>query len=534
MLRHFPHLYLLNMLRPFAIILFLFSFLLVSCDSGIQGSFSDNQPPTTSLTVQEINLPEGERLLSQVNISWWGDDPDGYVAGYEFYIGDVTQAAADDWVFTEKTDSTFILPIPEGNTDADVKFTVRAVDNEEARDPEPPSLTFPIRNTAPEIQFVNDETPPDTTYKIVSFGFIPSDPDGNANLNRVEIALNDTSSAGSWKELSVDVNLITLRIDDTIDSPAAQILLGRSARESSLTFNTINVNGDNKFYVRAIDNAGAVSDVNMYEWYVKKQSSNILFLNDYFGTNTRERGNFHLSLLEQVGITEVDYLDISDGEVLGGTRVRLSSAFPDRSLSDPTINMMLAEWDYIYWISDDLDRNIGYALELTNEFFAQGGKMFINIPIEYLSDRNSLFQFLPFREVAQEPSIPGRSPTFRVQRCSEIKASDDISFDANLRLNRIIFPANPIVPFNESISLFNANFSLILRNPTELREYDGISLVSTMNPDQSIVYFGIDLSYFTTANNNPCEDPETEEPLPPSDLEGLIKFLTIETLGFEQ
>ncbi|MDR9367422.1 MAG: hypothetical protein RI575_18960, partial [Balneolaceae bacterium] len=115
-----------------------------------------------------------------------------------------------------------------------------------------------------------------------------------------------------------------------------------------------------------------------------------------------------------------------------------------------------------------------------------------------------------------------------------IQSSDEISLDINLRLNRPIFPANPIVPFNESISLFRADFGLILRNPTTRGDYEGIDLVSTMNPDQSIVYFGIDLSNFTNVNDNPCEDPDTDEPLPPSDLEGLIEFLTIETLGFEQ
>lgn len=526
--------YLSNM-RTYPLILFvLLNLLVLSCDSGIQGSLNENQLPTTSLTLNEINLPEGERLVSQVNISWWGDDPDGYVAGYEFYIGDVSQASASDWEFTQKTDSTFVLPIPEGDTDADVQFTVRAIDNNDARDNDPPSLTFPIRNTRPSVRFAINETPPDTTYGIASFGFTPNDPDGEENLNRVEVALNDTSSEESWKEVDLDVSFITLRIDDSQENPSAEVLLGRSAVESNLVFDTVNLNGENSFYVRAIDNAAAVSTTIEHNWYVKEQTSRVLFLNDFYGTNTEERGALHLDLLNQIGISEVDYIDISDGQVLGGTRVPLTNAFHDRSLADPTINLMLAQWDYIYWISDDLDRNIGYALELTEQFFDEGGKMFINIPIEYLAERNSLFQFLPFQGIQREPNLPGRSPTFRIQRCTEITASDDIDYTPNLRLSRIIFPSNPIIPFSESISLFEADFSLILRNPTELGDYDGLSLISAMNPDRSIVYFGFDLANFTTQDSNPCEDPETDEPFPPSDLEGLIEFLTIETLGFEQ
>ena len=525
-------------LYPLLFILLL-NVLVVSCDSGLQGDLNENLPPKTSLTLNEINLPEGERLVSQVNISWWGDDPDGFVAGYEFYIGDPAEAAEDDWSFTQNTDSTFILPIPEGSTDANVQFNVRAVDNDGAKDPEPPSLTFPIRNTEPTVSFAINETPPDTTFRIASFGFNPNDPDGDANLNRVEIALNDTSSEASWRELSLDVDFLTLRIDDTQAEPTASVLLGRSAIESDIVFDNVNVNGENEFYVRAIDNAAAVSNVAIHNWYVKKQTSRILFLNDYYGNRSSDRRDLHLGLLEDVGIDQVDYIDISDGQSLGGTRVPFTSALPNRVLAEPTINMMLAEWDYIYWISDDLDRNIGYALEITDQFFEEGGKMFINIPIEYLADRNSLFQFLPFQGVQQASySEPGRNPQFIINNCTEVSATSEINYSPNLRFEGSKLPSYSVVPFSESINLFSADFSLLLRNPNAIEEYDGNELISTMNPDQSIVYFGIDIDEFTTEDNNSCETPEStdENPqyYPPSDLSGLIEFLTIETLGFEQ
>jgi hypothetical protein len=522
-------------MRTYPFILFLLlNFLVLSCDDGIQGSLNENLPPNTSLTVNEINLPEGERLTSQVDISWWGDDPDGYIVGYEYYIGEVSNVSDEDWIFTEQTDSTFVLPIPQGDIDANVQFNIRAIDNNGERDPEPPSLTFPIRNTAPETSFISNETPPDTTYRIVSFGFEAEDPDGNSNLNRIEIALNDTSSAGSWKELSLDVDFITLRIDDNSPDPIADVLLGRSAVESDIQFESVNVNGENEFFVRAFDNAEAVSSSSSFSWYVKQQTSKILLLNDYFGFNTEERGELHLSILDSIGISNVDYIDISDGQALGGTRVPLTNAFPDRSLAQPTINLMLAEWDYIYWISDDLDRNIGYALELTEEFFNQGGKMFINIPIEYLGDRNSLFQFLPFQGVELASySEPGRSPEFRIRSCSEVKLIGNSDYTPNLRMDANILPAYPIIPFSESINLFEAEFSLLLANPRGNAEYNGNSVVSTMNPDQSIVYFGFDLDDLATSQGD-CSDPDTGEDLPPSDLPGLIEFLTIETLGFEQ
>lgn len=524
------------------IILVLLNFLVISCDSGLQGSLNENLPPNTSLTLNEINMPEGKRLVSQVNISWWGDDPDGYIAGYEFFIGDPAERSEEDWQFTQKTDSVFILPIPEGNIEADVQFYVRAVDNDEARDPEPASLTFPIKNTAPSVSFPFNETPPDTTYRIFSFGIEADDPDGFENLNRIEIALNDTSDSG-WKEIELDVSFITLRVDDTSEEPMASVMIGRSAIESEITFESINLDAENEFFVRTIDNAGAISNVISHTWFIKKQRSKVLFLNDYYGFFSQDRKELHLSLLQSAGIGQVDYMDISDGEVSGGTRVPLSTAFPHRSLAEPTINMMLAEWDYIYWISDDLDRNIGYALEITSRFFDEGGKMFVNIPIELLGDRNSIYQFLPFQGVENATyDEPNRSPQFRIRNCTEVNAFQSIRFDFSpeLRFKENVFPTYPIIPFSESVPLFEADFSLLLANPRESADYSGNSVISVMNSEGNLIYFGIDIDQFTTPNtpetsrNNPCEDPDTGDTLPPSDLSGLIEFLTIETLGFEQ
>ncbi|MEX0609472.1 MAG: hypothetical protein WD016_13365 [Balneolaceae bacterium] len=515
------------MLRHSLLLLFLLNFLLVSCDNGLEGNLKENLPPTTSLTVNEINIPDGKRLVSQVNISWWGDDPDGYVTGYEFFIGDESNASNDDWVFTPNSDSTFILPIPEGSEDADVKFTVRAIDNDDARDVDPPSLVFPIRNTPPNISFNPLETPPDTTYRVLSFGFNTTDPDGDANLNRIEIALNDTSSSDSWKEVTLGNTLITLRIDDTQANPVAEVFLGRSLNPAGFTFDQIHLNGENEFFLRSVDNAAAVSDVASHTWFVKQQTSRILFLND-FSVNTEALAQLHLDLLSNVGLTEVDYLDISGGTALGGRRVPLSGAFPDRTLAEPTTNMMLAEWDYIYWISNDLDRNIGYALELTLDFFAQGGTMFVTIPSKFIPSDNPLLNFLPFERVESPPA----GEDFYLNKNTSLIASEVISNPPSLTLRRNITDRNPVVPFGETVPLFEAPF-LVRDFFGSTTEFDGPKLISATNPDETMVFFGIDFRDFTTPENSNCEEAEGTDP-PCSDLEGLLDFIILETLGFEQ
>ena len=201
------------------------------------------------------------------------------------------------------------------------------------------------------------------------FGFRVNDPDGAANLNRIEFAINDTSEAASWIALDPAIQLLTFRIDDTQPGNPTQVFTGRNAISTEFQINTIETDAENTFYLRSIDNAGSVSAVRDYTWYVKRQQSNILFLNDFSGPDSQARANLHIGLLASVGITNFDYIDITDGLATGGRRVVLSQAFPNRALVVPTTNMMLAEWDHIYWISQDLDRNIGYALEMTLDFF---------------------------------------------------------------------------------------------------------------------------------------------------------------------
>ncbi len=493
-----------------SVLLILSAAFYVACDTGITGDLNPNQPPRTFLTVNEINLPEGERLVSQVTISWWGDDPDGYIVGYEFRIGD---DPGEPWTFTTNTDSTFVLPIEEGDQDADVRFTVRAVDNDGAVDPDPASLVFPIRNSPPSISFKTNETPPDTTYRVFSFGFEATDPDGDANLNRIEIALNDSTD---WFELDVNISFVTFRVDDTVEPATAQLFLGRALNTTQATFDSINLDEVNEFYIRAVDNAGAISPVVVHEWFIKRQTSRILFLNDFEGSASNSRAELHLGLLSELGFTEVDYLNISDGQATGGRRVPFTNALHDRSLAEPTINLMMAEWDHIYWMSNNLDRNIGYAIEYTTRFFNEGGTMFINIPTKNVPSDNPIFQFLPFQQMEQ---LPSGQQSFYIASGSEIMANEEVLTDPpTLVFRRNLLSYYPLIPFGETVELFEANFQTRAPITGQISDFDGSKLISSTNPEENILYFGIDLTEFTEG----------------SDLVRLLEITCIETLGFQQ
>ncbi|MDI6403023.1 hypothetical protein QLX67_13535, partial [Balneolaceae bacterium ANBcel3] len=395
-----------------SIVLFFFS----SCDSGLKGTSNENIPPKTYLTMEDIHIEDDNaqrRLVSQIHISWWGDDPDGYVAGYEYVITNKEWEYTRDtehqveWTFTHQTDSVFVLPIPPGEEVSDVRFTVRAVDNEQLRDPEGASVVFPIRNSPPTIRLHKTltpqhdmEVPPDTTFQVASFGWTADDPDGEANLSHYEVAVNDTTLG--WLTIPVDASFLTAKVDQfDAQSASASVYIGRSLRPSDLRLEHFKINNRNTFYIRAIDNALAVSEVDTVSWYMKEQTSNVLFINDFPGSAGNEALPFHLELLRSLGLEEIDYLDVRDGVATGGRKAPLSEAF--HRPVDPTLNKILSQWDHIYWISGDLDRNITYALRSTLTFFENGGTMFVNIPTKSISDNDAVLDFLPFEKVTDPP-----------------------------------------------------------------------------------------------------------------------------------
>jgi hypothetical protein len=488
----------------------LISLMIASCDAGLSGELKDNIPPKTFLTFSDLSLPDDERLVSQIRLSWWGDDPDGYVVGYELLIGEESESS---WSFTTRTDSVFVLPIEEGNQTADVRFSVRAIDNKGAHDPDPPVVVFPIVNSPPNISFNSLETPPDTTFRIVSFGWIATDPDGQANLNRIEIALNDTTN---WSVIPIDFNLITLRVNDEADPPTARVLLGRSAIPSDIYLDPVLLDAENTLFIRAVDNAGARSEVREESWYLKKQRSRILFIHDYEGTVGAARVAQHMSYLKNNGFELIDFLDLSAGTAQSGQRIPFSNALHNRALVDPTINLMFAEWDHIYWLSNSLDRNIGYALEMTLRFFQNGGTMFINIPTDMESrpDDNPLFQFLPFEKIA---GLPPQSNRFQIEAGTQFIPDESIVNPPVMTFRRRLIANPPVFPFSDSIKLFEAE--VLSRSFTgALSPYTDTRLFAVTNPDESVLFVGVDLSEFT----------------PESDFNRFIELTCKEILGFQQ
>ncbi len=478
--------------------------LTVSCqETDIQGALKENRPPKTYLTLDGVDRSDDNRLNSQVRIRWWGDDPDGFITGYEFNINNT------GWQYTTTTDSVFVLPIPTGNATADVLFSIRAIDNQDAKDPNPPSLTFPIVNSNPDIRFNSVEQPSDTTFHVFSFGWSASDPDGALNLDHTEIAINDT--VDGWVTMPDGVTFVTVNVGDGSGATATgQIFLGKSYVSSALTLPGIVMNGENTFYVRAVDQAGARSAIERKTWYVKRQTSRVLVVNDDASPNTQTRLNNHLTWLAQSGITAVDVMQATDGTATGGFKAPLSAAF--QKTLDPTMNKTFAKWDYIYWVSENLDRNITYALEMTVDFFREGGKMYINIPTKTLPSTDPVFTFLPFDRLGV-PGITG-AQGFLIQSNTALTPVDVPSAPSGRIGSANITGVSPLVPSGGSKVLYNAVFRVRQLIGSQL--YTGNPVIAVLGADGNMAYLGLDAASIN-----------------PADIQPMIRFIVIDQLGFQ-
>lgn len=489
----------------------LLAILLSGCDSGLSGDFVENQTPITNLTVERINRGEDFRLPSQINISWWGSDSDGYIVGFEYAINDTSEGA---WTFTTKSDSTFILPISGGQNTDDVLFKVRAVDDDGAKDPVGARLVYPIVNTAPEVSFNINETPPDSLFAISSFGWTVSDPDGFLNIESTEIAINDKDNG--WVQIPLSIEnegrvFISLEYDNsTLGEKTADVFLGRSYTSAldntgqRIEVSGVEVGALNTAYIRSIDAAGAISEIDSVSWFVKPQRSNVLFINDIEGNSALEKQAQHYSYLEENGI-------LPDLWLINSSGIGLSDEFP--SVVDPTLQKTLAKWDHIYWVSNSIARNIIYALEITNQFFANGGTMFVNIPmsVNEVNQELDLFNFIPVDSIGYVDPTEFETG-FVINNNTEVTSNEGApSLMTEIRQTGVY----PLKPLPGAKLLYETDFKASTVTGT-INDYTRFEGVGIENSEGNLIFFGMDL---TILNGN-------------ANMGSFIDYVGVQRLGF--
>ena len=273
----------LNPVNPSILKILVLLLLLIQSCSELPVGVSENQPPDTYLSLFPDSTISPQK--TRIKITWWGDDPDGLVAGFRFSFD------STNWVFTTKNDSTFQLSI-SGN-DSTFRFWVAAVDEKGLIDPTPASNRYPVFNSPPSVKFNEGTEIPDTTFTVASFSWTGTDPDGDNTIKYYSWALNDTST---WHKIPGTINLLTLRQD------------------SGLT-----VNSNNILFLKAEDIAGTFSPVvrmpdTSKNWYVREPQGRILLIDDYPATilDNQQAHDFYENALDTITHSMLD-IKVSDG-----------------------------------------------------------------------------------------------------------------------------------------------------------------------------------------------------------------------------
>jgi hypothetical protein len=207
----------------------------------LTGTPHANQPPKTVLFLNGAV----DTVNHVVHLYWFGSDVDGVIAGFEWQLQNPVSPADTVWHFTTRTDSLFIVQAPSGYTNP--VFSVRALDNAGARDPNPPRQQFEFTNQAPTVRLVQKPLPTDTTFASVTVTWSATDVDGDVGKLKYLVWLNG---------------------NDTIP----EMTTGTSLTMPSSRFE---VNGDvttgpRKLYVRAIDDGGRAGPADSATWVVRR------------------------------------------------------------------------------------------------------------------------------------------------------------------------------------------------------------------------------------------------------------------------
>ena len=490
------------------------SALVISCTDDPVSHPTGNQEPKTGLFL----YPDSSIIKqpSRLQVHWWGDDPDGFIVG--FYIR--WDGIDDAWNFTMSNDSVFSLPI--GSADTIYTFRVAAADaqgngvydqeiirngisfgpepfvdeNQNGNfdpgeyfydigqiDPTPASLAFPIKNTAPVIEWNSLSFVPDTSFPVMTFQWNADDLDGVESISSINIALNDTNN---FISLPGSIRLITIRIKDlNVLIPEMEILINGSDRNIySELLPGLQLNANNKFYVQAVDLSGAKSGQIVLPsesdvWYVKKPKGKVLILDNMYGISADQQAVlFYRNIFSTIGggslAGKFDEYDLQNQAL----------ALPFENV---TIYEMMRLFKYVYWYSWSNPR-LNLLNIVTNKYIEQGGKIAFSMTFQdssasFAFDLSTLQGFLPIDNVSN--FIP-----FLFTGANILPSTPQINYPP-LRSSDAIDYVRTFVPNSVvATEIYNVSSSLVSGN------------VGCITNDKSLFFIGLPLHVCNGGNQN--------------------------------
>ena len=248
-------------------------------------------------------------------------------------------------------------------------------------------------NSPPEISWNTLSTHPDTSFTAMTFGWDASDFDGNNTIQKINIALNDTTN---FVVLNGTVSAITIRTSDFSNpNPLMDIYInGDPANQpADSAGNRIKLpgliyNSDNKFYVQAVDNfnskspwiSSATQTNSKPGWYVKKPKGNIALVNNYSAYDNP--GTFYPDMMDSLNLNgKYDIIDLVNQKLPYNNNTFLETA---------------KLFNEILWYTDNnpsLDLANATVQKITNA----GVKIFFSMLFPQIIDLTQIQGFLPIR-----------------------------------------------------------------------------------------------------------------------------------------
>jgi hypothetical protein len=410
-----------------------------SCQDNPTGELLNNKAPETYTTVDTIMRFGDDRFKTEININWWGDDPDGYVHAYEISFDKV------NWLKTESQDSVFLVNIPKGQDTFDFSFYVRSIDNEGLADPSPAYIVYPVKNSPPSVRFQyavgNPKRKPDNSYPVLKFSWEGSDPDGNENIDHYEVYLNDTLNT----PVIVDkiFSSLILKAKSNSSPTDCEVYQGNSLTPNDMDMPGMMLNDTNRLIIRAVDIVGEKSDFTYsYKMYVKQAASKVLLVNAY-SSSIATRENFYVNNLAAIGINTYEITRLQ--EVKDDHYTQLA---PD----NVTQSMIFDLFETIIWFGKDIDFSMSLAQRTTSEFFTHGGKMFM--AVEVASSISEQAGYLDFSPIDSLVNLPAGVLAFRVDNNSLV--TNNQSGWPVLKTSKLIPSARPFYNDLSSFPLYDA------------------------------------------------------------------------------
>jgi len=338
-----------------------------------------NRAPSTRLFVQyDGTNGDPHTVPNSVHLYWFGSDPDGFVARYEYrFIFFPGGDPAPAWSRTQRTDSLFNVPdsvLVNGSDTAFVSpvFEVRAVDNEGLADPNPPQQRFDLRNQAPLATFIDrpDTTARNYTLLTQSLSWSGVDPDGDAALLSYRVWLDGHTAAPHL----VHTNSITFPTSDFVETA------GPNAGTYQTRVRTA--------YVQAIDPGGLAGKVDSVKWTVRApvsapgQKAKLLLVDDtpfvpgnphdqFWYTNATGRTQ---SMIPRLGLAGGAWA------LLKMEAAQNDNARPFRSVND--LRQTLALFDAVVWYHGqdfigDRDTVLTNQIDAVKNYVDAGGKIYV-------------------------------------------------------------------------------------------------------------------------------------------------------------